>query len=89
MCWKAFEMQSVCECSGYFYFHLSAWDVGIASVKLIALIRLHVECESHFLFCETIIVCPEFQLYCQIQDYLYENSGQVVIARVVLPRRFT
>lgn len=63
-------MQSVRGCSGYFYSHLSAWDVGIASVKLIVLIHLHVESENHFCFMKQLLyvlslsfVLPDTRLF--------------------------
>lgn len=45
-------MQSVCGC---FYSHLTSCDVGIASVKLIVLMRLHVACEKHFCFMKQLL----------------------------------
>lgn len=40
---------------GYSYSHLSTWDVGIATLKSIVLIRLQMECEKHFCFIEQLL----------------------------------
>lgn len=40
---------------GSFYSHLCAWGVGIASVKLIVLMHLHVESGNHFCFVKQLL----------------------------------